>query len=71
MAGDSHHLVQPDPSGIGAELAMARALEAARLESSQVCHLNAHAASTPVGDAIEAAAIAKVGLWCGCVMMRT
>ena len=60
MAGDAHHLVQPDPAGSGAELAMVRALQAAGLRPQQVCHLNAHAASTPVGDAIEAAGIAKV-----------
>ena len=41
-------------------LAMSRALQDAALEPQQICHLNAHAASTPLGDTAEMDAIAEV-----------
>jgi 3-oxoacyl-[acyl-carrier-protein] synthase II len=41
-------------------LAMQQALESAGLAPSDVDHLNAHATSTPVGDAAEAHAIQRV-----------
>ena len=48
------------PTAEGPERAMRRALEDARLNSSAIDYVNAHATSTPVGDANEAKAIAAV-----------
>jgi 3-oxoacyl-[acyl-carrier-protein] synthase II len=59
-SSDAHHVTQPDPSGRGAALAMRRALDEARLEPDDVDHVNAHATSTPLGDAAEATAIGRV-----------
>eukprot|EP00884_Botryococcus_braunii_P022662 jgi/Botrbrau1/907/Bobra.0167s0024.2 len=60
LSGDAHHMTQPDEGGRGARLAMRRALRQTGLPRSVVAHVNAHATSTPLGDAIEARAIADV-----------
>uniref|UniRef100_A0A0D9VDC4 3-oxoacyl-[acyl-carrier-protein] synthase n=1 Tax=Leersia perrieri TaxID=77586 RepID=A0A0D9VDC4_9ORYZ len=56
MSGDAHHITQPQNDGRGATLAMKRALE----QADQIDYLNAHATSTPLGDAIEANAVKSV-----------
>lgn len=60
MTGDGHHIVQPDPGGYGAMTAMQQALELGNVPADKVVYLNAHAASTPQGDALEQLAISKV-----------
>lgn len=59
ISADSHDLVQPDPSGYGQQLAMARALADAGLEPGEINHVNAHGTSTPQGDVTEANSIAR------------
>lgn len=48
------------PNVEGPALAMQRALDASGLKPEQIAYINAHATSTPVGDANEANAIYKV-----------
>jgi len=55
---DAHHLTAPDPEGDGAARAMREALRDARLES--VDYIQAHGTSTPLNDAVEAAALRRV-----------
>jgi 3-oxoacyl-[acyl-carrier-protein] synthase II len=55
---DAYHLTAPDPEGDGAARAMRGALEAAGEES--VDYVQAHGTSTPLNDAVEAAAIRRV-----------
>ncbi len=55
---DGEHLT--NPSGGGAERTMVQALRQARVHPSEVDYIQAHATSTPVGDAVEAAAISRV-----------
>ncbi|XP_017974662.1 PREDICTED: 3-oxoacyl-[acyl-carrier-protein] synthase, mitochondrial [Theobroma cacao] len=57
MSGDAYHITQPHTDGRGAILAMTRALKQSGLHPNQVDYVNAHATSTPLGDAIEANAI--------------
>ncbi|KAM3697080.1 hypothetical protein ACJW31_06G085800 [Castanea mollissima] len=57
MSGDAYHITQPHTDGRGAILAMKRALNQSGLHPNQVDYVNAHATSTPLGDAIEANAI--------------
>ena len=55
---DAFHITSGPPDGEGARRAMERALRQARLDPGEIQHLNAHATSTPAGDASELAAIA-------------
>ena len=62
ITSDGFHLVAPDPSGQGNARAMARALQTAGLDKSDITHVNAHATSTPIGDTAESEGIqAAVG----------
>lgn len=60
ITSDAFHIVASDPDGIGAARAMRKAIDAAGLSASDIDHINAHATSTPVGDASEANAITAV-----------
>jgi 3-oxoacyl-[acyl-carrier-protein] synthase II len=57
---DAHHPTAPAPDARGAEAALRTALADAGLAPHDVDHVNAHGTSTPVGDAGEAALIARV-----------
>lgn len=61
-SGDAYHMTAPREDGHGAFLAMRRALKSAGIKPSQVDYINAHATSTLVGDAAEAAAIQRLML---------
>jgi len=53
MSSDGYHIAAPEPEGAGASRAMKFALKNANAKASDVCHVNAHATSTPVGDIAE------------------
>ncbi|NLJ60708.1 MAG: beta-ketoacyl-ACP synthase II [Firmicutes bacterium] len=57
---DAHHIVEPDPKGRGAALAMRRALDDAGLSPCDVDYINAHGTSTPMNDKCETLAIKEV-----------
>lgn len=57
LSGDASHLTAPREDGTGAMLAMGRALKDANLTPADIGYINAHATSTPIGDAIEARSI--------------
>ncbi|MFF8193121.1 beta-ketoacyl-[acyl-carrier-protein] synthase family protein [Streptomyces bobili] len=59
-SSDAHHLTAPDPDGHGARLALRQALADGRVDAADVALVNAHATSTPQGDAVEARLIAGV-----------
>jgi 3-oxoacyl-[acyl-carrier-protein] synthase II len=58
---DAHHMTEPEPSGAGQSAAVAQALADAGATPADVDYVNAHATSTPVGDAAETTAI-KIAL---------
>jgi 3-oxoacyl-[acyl-carrier-protein] synthase II len=57
---DAHHITAPAPGGAGALACMELALASAGLEPGDVAHVNAHGTSTPLNDAAEAEALAKL-----------
>ncbi len=59
-SADAHHITAPHPEGVGARLAMERALAAAALTPADVDAINMHATSTPLGDAAESSAVRRV-----------
>jgi len=62
-SSDAYHIAHPAPDGSGIARAMSNALADSGVTADRVVHVNAHATSTPEGDALEAQAIASaVGL---------
>jgi 3-oxoacyl-[acyl-carrier-protein] synthase II len=59
-SSDAHNMVIPSPDPGPATAAMRQALADARLNPEDVHYLNAHATSTPVGDAAEARVLEAV-----------
>jgi len=57
---DAWAVSDPDPSGRGAVLSMAKALADARLEPEAIDAVSAHGTGTPKNDAVETAAIKQV-----------
>jgi 3-oxoacyl-[acyl-carrier-protein] synthase II len=57
---DAYHITSSPEDGSGAARAMSIALNQARINPDVIDHINAHATSTPVGDAGELAAIKRV-----------
>jgi 3-oxoacyl-[acyl-carrier-protein] synthase II len=60
LSGDAHHITAPHPSGRGAVRAMGSALRQSGRNVEDIDHINCHATSTPLGDAIEATAMQTV-----------
>src|SRR5690625_1453281 len=58
ITSDAHHIAAPEPEGREQTRAMDLAMADANISTADVVHVNAHATSTPVGDMIEAKAIA-------------
>jgi len=56
-SNDAFHMIAPDPEGSGAALAIRRALDNAGVGPEAVGYINAHGASTPLGDLAETKAI--------------
>jgi 3-oxoacyl-[acyl-carrier-protein] synthase II len=60
VSNDGFHIIEPDPRGTGAALAIRRALQSAGIGVDQIDYINAHGTSTPLGDAAETLAIKSV-----------
>ncbi len=59
-SNDAYHMSSPHPEGIGAKLAMERALACAQLKPSDVDYINLHGTATRVGDTAEDFAVSAL-----------
>ena len=58
-SSDAHHMSTPHPEGLGAALAMERALERAEMKPIDIDYINLHGTGTPANDLAEDRAIWK------------
>jgi 3-oxoacyl-[acyl-carrier-protein] synthase II len=59
-SGDAYHITAPEPSGLGAQLAMRQAMQDAGVGPGEVGYINSHGTSTPHNDIMETKAIKAV-----------
>ncbi len=60
QASDGHNVAISHPEGLGLAAAMRRALKSAGVTAADLGYVNAHATSTPIGDASECKALRAV-----------
>jgi 3-oxoacyl-[acyl-carrier-protein] synthase-1 len=56
-SSDGHHMSAPDPAGVGARLAIERALARVDIAASEIDYVNLHGTATVQNDAMEARVI--------------
>ena len=70
-SSDAYHMSTPHPEGLGAKLAMQRALDSAGLRANDIDYINLHGTATKSNDASEGKAVADVfGTVCRAVRPR-
>lgn len=60
MSADAYHITASHPEGLGAKLAMSKAIADAKLQFEDIDYINVHGTSTPVGDISETKAIKEL-----------
>ena len=59
-SSDAYHMSTPHPEGLGAKMAMQRALASAGLQAGDIDYINLHGTATKSNDASEGRAVAEV-----------
>lgn len=60
LSADAYHMTAPHPDGLGVVNVMKNALKDAKLQVTDIDHINTHGTSTPLGDIAEIKAIKKL-----------
>lgn len=60
LSNDAYHITAPHPEGLGARLAMQRAMEEAGVTADQIVYINGHGTGTTTNDSMELKAIEDV-----------
>lgn len=63
-SSDGYHISAPDPSGLGASLAVNNALKMSAKEINQIEYINLHGTATRHNDSMESQLISKLGFEC-------
>ena len=59
-SADAHHLTAPHPEGVGASIAVKRAIAMNNFPIENIDYINAHGTSTPLGDIAEMKALKRI-----------
>ncbi len=59
-SSDAYHMSSPHPEGLGARIAMEKALASAGLAATDIDYINLHGTATPSNDASEGRAVAAL-----------
>lgn len=59
-SSDAHHISAPDPSGVGASIALRKAIDMAGIEPPQIDYIHLHGTATLLNDRMEAGVIARM-----------
>ena len=59
-SSDAYHMSTPHPEGLGAKLAMQRALDSAGVKAGEIDYINLHGTATKSNDASEGKAVADI-----------
>lgn len=59
-SSDAYHMSSPHPEGLGAQLAMQRALGSASLAAGDIDYINLHGTASKINDAVEDHAVASI-----------
>ncbi|MDU2137509.1 MAG: beta-ketoacyl-[acyl-carrier-protein] synthase family protein [Staphylococcus warneri] len=60
LSCDAYHSTAPHPEGLGATLAMKKALKSANIQASEVSYISAHGTGTKANDSTESKALYRV-----------
>jgi 3-oxoacyl-[acyl-carrier-protein] synthase-1 len=60
QSSDAYHMSAPEPEGVGAQKAMTKALQKARLQPGDINYINLHGTGTMLNDQAEARAVHKI-----------
>ncbi len=59
-SSDAYHATSPEPEGLGAEIAMRRAIERAKISASEINYINLHGTGTIANDKMEIKAVKRI-----------